>query len=48
MSYKHEVHVHIHRHLGIEGRLAAYELATQHHQRACPALRRLEHLMEAY
>ena len=26
MSHKREIHVHVHQHLGIEGRLAAYEL----------------------
>ena len=57
MSHKREVHVHVHRHLGIEGRLAAYELVgptwqlnviNVHVLCGDAADKFLEHLMEAY
>ena len=57
ISHKREIHDHLHRHLGVEGRLAAYELVESTWQLnvinvhvplgdATDAF--LEHLMEAY
>ena len=57
MSHKREIHVHIHRHLGIDSRLAAYELVgptwqlnviNVHVPFGDATDTFLEHLMEAY
>ena len=57
ISHKSEVQVHIHRHLGVDGRLAAYELVRPTWQLNVKSIHVLfgdtteaflEHLMEAY